>query len=262
MFPENYLPYEWIPRIMSCCAKNQMALVTGVEHLILSDNDNQSNFKGFRVENDKFNVYNLTAVILPYKMDVYKYASLTLHNKIYLSPGEKDILKGYNLNLRTGTVAHLFHWHDIWFTVHCCFELASVQLRQSFFKYPDLIIGIEHNKDIFYYSSIIESLCRDMHCYCVQVNSSDYGDSRITQPTKSVLFNIMCVKGGLNNIVMISEFNIGVLREFQLQQHSLQLQDRRFKPTPPGFDTSIVYNKIHGLLEDSIYDKTREKKTI
>lgn len=262
VFPENYLPYEWIPRIMSCCAKNQMALVTGVEHLILSDNDNQSNFKGFRVENDKFNVYNLTAVILPYKMDVYKYASLTLHNKIYLSPGEKDILKGYNLNLRTGRVAHLFHWHDIWFTVHCCFELASVQLRQSFFKYPDLIIGIEHNKDIFYYSSIIESLCRDMHCYCVQVNSSDYGDSRITQPTKSVLFNIMCVKGGINNIVMISEFNIGVLREFQLQQHSLQLQDRRFKPTPPGFDTSIVYNKIHGLLEDLINDKTREKETI
>lgn len=43
---------------------------------------------------------------------------------------------------------------------------------------------------IFDYHTIIE------HCYCIQVNSSDYGDSRITKPSKSEEMDEIRTKGG------------------------------------------------------------------
>lgn len=33
-----------------------------------------------------------------------------------------------------------------------------------------------------YFSSIIELMCRDLHCYCIQANSSGPGDSRVLHP--------------------------------------------------------------------------------
>lgn len=258
VFPENFLPYEWLPRVMSFCAKNQMGIITGVEHLILAAESGNSKLPRNII--DKYYVFNLTAVLLPYKLGVYRYTSLSLHSKIYFSPGEIEFLRGYNLQIKPGNIVHLFKWHDIYFTVHCCFELSSIHLRQSFFKYADLIVGIEHNRDVFYYSGIMESLCRDMHAYCLQVNSSDYGDSRLTQPKSSVFLDMMRVKGGLNNMVMVSEIDIAALRKFQLQQYSAQIKDKSFKPTPPGFDSSIVYNKIHGCLDLVIEEELKNNQ--
>ena len=70
----------------------------------------------------------------------------------------------------------LFIWNGIWFSVYCCYELADICDRALFKSYSDLMIAVEWNKDTNYYSNIIESLSRDMHCFCVQVNSSGYGD--------------------------------------------------------------------------------------
>ena len=63
--------------------------------------------------------------------------------------------------------------------------MASITDRALFQSYADAIIAVEWNHDVNYYSNIIESLSRDIHCYCIQVNSSDYGDSRITLPQKT-----------------------------------------------------------------------------
>ena len=107
-----------------------------------------------------------------------------------------------------------------------------------------MLIAVEWNKDTNYYSNIMESLSRDIHCYCIQVNTSNYGDSRITQPSKTEEKDIIRTKGGINNTILIGEIDIDKLRDFQLKEYTLQKRDMRFKPTPPDFNTDIVIKKI------------------
>lgn len=97
--------------------------------------------------------------------------------------------------------------------MYCCFEPASIEDRSLFPAYADVIVAVEWNKDINYYSNILESLSRDLLCYCVQVNSSDYGDSRITMPSKTEMKDII-------------------------------------KLTPPLFDKEILKMQIQGKLAD------------
>lgn len=97
-----------------------------------------------------------------------------------------------------------------------------------------------------YYSNILESLSRDIHCYCVQVNSSDYGDSRITKPSKTEDKDIMRTKGGINSTILVDEIDVSQIRDFQLKEYNLQAYDKKFKPTPPGFKPDVVMMKIKG----------------
>lgn len=96
------------------------------------------------------------------------------------------------------------------------------------------------------YSNILESLSRDIHCYCVQVNSSDYGDSRITKPSKTEDKDIMRTKGGINSTILVDEIDVSQIRDFQLKEYNLQAYDKKFKPTPPGFKPDVVLKKIKG----------------
>jgi len=91
----------------------------------------------------------------------------------------------------------------------------------------------------------LESLSRDVHCYCVQINTSDYGDSRITKPSKTEEKDIIRTKGGINSTVLVGDVDIKELREFQFMQCSLQ-KGNKFKPTPLGFNPDIVLKKIRG----------------
>lgn len=138
----------------------------------------------------------------------------------------------------------IYKWHGCYFPVYCCYELTSITERAMFQSYADFLVAIEWNKDVNYYSNILESLSRDIHCYCVQVNSSDYGDSRITKPAKTEEKDIVRTKGGKNNTILVDEINIKKIREFQIKEYSLQTCDKNFKATPPGFDTEIVLKKI------------------
>ena len=95
---------------------------------------------------------------------------------------------------------------------------------------------------------MLESLSRDLHCYCVQVNSSDYGDSRITMPSRTEVKDILKTKGGNNDTVLVGTIDVEKLREFQFKEYNLQKLDKSFKPTPPLFDKEIIRKKIQGIL--------------
>jgi hypothetical protein len=71
----------------------------------------------------------------------------------------------------------------------------------------------------------------------------EYGDSRITQPTKKEEQNLLAVKGGQNQTILIGEVDIHGLREFQIKKYDLQ-KNGNFKPTPPGIDVEIVKKKL------------------
>lgn len=46
--------------------------------------------------------------------------------------------------------------------------------------------------------------------------------------------------------VELHEIDIKKIREFQLKDYNLQMKDKGFKTTPPGFDHKIVLDKIRG----------------
>lgn len=146
----------------------------------------------------------------------------------------------------------LYNWNDFLFSVYCCYELTSIADRSIFQSFADAIIAVEWNHDVNYYSNIIESLSRDVHCYCIQVNTSDYGDSRITQPTKTEKKDILRTKGGANAAVLVGKIEIAKLREFQAKTYELQKDDSTYKPTPPNFNSRIAYQKSTGQLSADI----------
>lgn len=241
VMPENYLPWEWVPYVSQYCSMNQIALVTGIEHV-----------KSYMKKGGLEKAYNLTAVILPYCKDNYKFAHVVYHQKTHLSPEELRYIKGYRLEPFEGNEYQLFKWRDLWFSVYCCYELASITERSIFKSYADLTIAVEWNKDVLYFSSIVESLCRDLHCYCIQSNSSDYGDSRVMSPSKTETRDIIKTKGGINPTILVDEIDINDLREYQRKEYELQRDDPTYKPTPPDFDRLIVEQKQNGTLFDNI----------
>ena len=51
--------------------------------------------------------------------------------------------------------------------------IAAMSLLQSmtghFFQtYADMVVAVEWNPDILYFGSIMDTLARDLHCYCIQ----------------------------------------------------------------------------------------------
>ena len=74
----------------------------------------------------------------------------------------------------------------------------------------------------------------------VQVNTSDYGDSRIVQPSKTESKDLVKLKGGENIYLVVDTVDIKTLREFQIKGHCLQKQDRKFKLVPPNFQLSLL----------------------
>ena len=238
VLPENFLPWEWLPDISRLCANNQMALVTGIEHVISAPPDDDTPRK----------VYNLTAVILPYRENDYKFAHVVCHHKVHYSPNEARMIRGYRMNPFQGKQYELFYWRDLWFSVYCCYELASITDRSLFQSLADLTVAVEWNRDVPYFSSIVESLCRDLHCYCIQVNSSDYGDSRVMVPAKSEERDLIKTKGGRNHTILTDHIKLGPLRTYQRKEYELQRDDFHFKATPPRFDKDIPAYKQNGTL--------------
>lgn len=227
IMPEAYVPYEWLATLARSCARNNLAIVTGIEHMKIDGK-----------------VYNFTAVILPYEEEQHKSANISFHLKNHYAPSEKEEINGYQLSAIEGKHYELYKWNDCYFPVYCCYELTSIIDRSLFQSYADLLIAVEWNKDVNYYSNILESLSRDIHCYCIQVNTSNYGDSRITKPSKTEEKDIIRTKGGINSSILVDTIDINQLRDFQIKDYNLQKKDGRFKATPPDFERTVVLKKI------------------
>lgn len=236
ILPEACVPFEWLSTIARTCNKNKLAVIAGVEPMCIDGN-----------------VYNYTAVILPFEYKENTCSQIFFHLKNHYAPEEIRQIEGYRLKaIQASTLSaphyELYCWNDFWFTVYCCYEMASITDRALFQSYADAIIAVEWNHDVNYYSNIIESLSRDIHCYCIQVNSSDFGDSRITLPQKTEKKDLIRTKGGKDPVVLSDSISIKQLREFQIKEYELQKEDNHFKPTPPQFKKEVVMKKIKGEL--------------
>lgn len=252
ILPEASVPYRWMTLLCEQVRVKNMAAVFGLEHWIKD---------GF--------AYNILVTLLPVKInarinrdeDTTQFFDAVIpifRIKNHYSPDEIEELEGYHHKIPQPKphFYHLFNWRGLKFTTFNCFELADISHRSLFKSKIDFLIACEYNSDVNYFSNIAESACRDLHCFFIQANSANFGDSRITQPVKTEIKDIIRIKGGINPTPLIGYINVKGLREFQYKEWNLQLRDKSsFKPTPPGFDKDDVEKRL-GL---SVIKKIKNK---
>jgi hypothetical protein len=222
VLPEVSIPFAWISVLTKYAQKQQRTLIFGVEHII-----NRNNY-----------AMNLLATIVPFRVNDLNYSFTRLRLKNHYSPEESRLLEGYRYKLPFNPEMSydIFKWRGVRFSCFNCFELADIQHRSVFRNKVDFLTASEYNKDTNYFSNIVESVTRDVHCYFVQSNSSNFGDSRISKPSQTATRDIVKLKGGINDQVVVGEIDISALRKFQYKEYELQKDDKTFKPTPPNFD--------------------------
>jgi hypothetical protein len=244
ILPENSVPYEFVSSLAKNSNDNQMAIVAGLEHWNVNDT-----------------VYNFIVTIIPILNNGIKDAIVLYRLKNHYAHSEELIIRGFGYKVPRPIPYRydLINWKNLYFTSFYCFELSDSYHRSLFRSKIDLLIASEWNKDTPYFSNIVESLSRDLHCYIAQVNTSQFGDSRLTQPTESARKDLLRLKGGKNDTILVEEMNINQLREFQLK-HFERIKadnDTSFKPMPPAWNRNEVNKRINNenIFEPEIDDE-------
>lgn len=228
VFPEVSVPIQWLGLLSDFSKKHNVAIICGLKHIIDKDTKVAQNY---------------IVTILPFKYGYKNDCYITFRLKKWYAPGEEKEIKKHKLNIPEDTSKTkniLFVWNNLYFAVYDCFELADIKFRCEFKSKVDFIIGCEWNRDIKYFTNITEAAARDLHCYVIQVNTSQFGDSKIIAPKKSDEMTILNIKGGDDNI-LIGEVNIEELREFQRKETLyLEDKDKTYKTLPPAFDKDVL----------------------
>lgn len=230
VFPEVSVPHAWEAMLVAWARKHRIGVVCGLEHRI----------------NGKGQALNEVLAALPYQTGSGHWTCIPARRvKRFYSPEEEFILvnEGLKIPVRKDPY-HLFRWRGASFAIYNCFELASIEDRSLFKGKVDFIVCSEFNRDINYFSNIVESAARDLHCYVVQVNDSCFGDSRVVSPSKSESMNPLRIKGGDNLTFLTMNLNLKALRTHQRKGYGLQKDSKDFKPTPPGFPLAELQARI------------------
>lgn len=219
IFPELSIPLQCLELLQDFSRRKNIAIIGGLKHII----------------NHYRKTYNYMVTILPFKNELNTSDNITiLRNKKYFAPSEIGFLNEHKLTIaKTNDKNYLFNWKGLYFACYDCFELADIRYRSQFKGYVDLIIACEWNKDTHYFDKIIESTTRDLHCYVAQVNTSQFGHSKIIAPKSKDEMTMLNITGGKNNI-LIGNINIADLREFHKLKH-IPEKKYNYKPLPPNF---------------------------
>lgn len=230
LFPEFFIPINLLSSLVKYSEKNQVLTVTGLEHV--------------RVKNT---VFNFIVTILPFEVGGVSDAVVVFRLKNHYAHIEESLIKGNHLLVAKPKEYRydIFNWNNIYFSPYYCFELANVWHRSLFKSKLDLLIGVEWNRDTNYYSNIVESCSRDLHCYIAQVNTSQFGDTRLTRPVESARLDLLKLKGGTNDAILVAEIDLRGIREFQRQTFDLTHHEKEYKPLPPDYEVENVIKRIN-----------------
>lgn len=231
VMPECSLSVSELKDFCWYSARNRIAFICGLEYYICYKN-----------------AYNYILTCLPIRLH-YRADSLpVLRRKCYYAPFEVKQLEKIGYRVPDNQEAQvLYHWGGHVFTSYCCFELCNPKHRSFFFNDVDAIYCSVYNQDTYYFNNIAESTARDMHCYFVLSNVSEYGDSRVSVPAKHDRMNLLKVKGGNtkeNQVTILScSLDYNKLRKFQRGEDK-----KSFKPIPPGFQKERVNRRVGNFL--------------
>jgi hypothetical protein len=232
VLPETSVPHRSASFIAHWARNHQIGVICGLEHRL----DSQRR------------AWNELLAALPYRAKNGMKACVPVRRlKKYYSPHEAFVLTNNQITIPdvpSKCRYQLFHWLGVSFAVYNCYELASIEDRSIFKGKVDFIVCSEFNPDVNYFSNIVESAARDLHCYVVQVNSAQFGDSRIVSPSKTEKLNPLRIKGGVNQTFLTMELPLEKLREHQTLLYGLQKDSEDYKPTPPDFPIEHVRARI------------------
>ena len=204
VFPEYYLPVQWLPEILHFSRLNSIAIISGLRYIVVGKR-----------------TYNILTIIQPFDYGfyggIYKYTLPLLREKNHYAPSEVKELKKNGLVCLDPRVPHLYliKWNNITYSNLVCYELTNILYRYILRGRIDMLLIPELNKDTAYFSSIVDSSCRDLHCFVIQVNTSKYGDSRITGPYNSLFKDSIKVKGGRNNVILLDTVDFSELHKMR-----------------------------------------------
>jgi len=194
VFPEFYMPFEWILEISDFLSKSKITIITGLKYIII----------------DK-HVYNYVCTIVPVMMST-KYSSIfvQLREKNFYAPKEMISLSQKKLTCKNHDrpVYYLINNGNFVFTNLLCYEFTDIVSRAILKSKIDVLFVPQFNKDTNYFSALVNTAVRDLYCFVVQANTSIYGDSRITAPYNTVEKNILRVKGGDNDVILVAKLEI------------------------------------------------------
>ena len=197
VFPEFFLPIQWLQEVLTFSRKNSIAIISGLRYVV---NDNRA--------------YNYLAVLQPFKKDLFKYSIPLLREKNYYAPEEKiELAKKQKVCKDVDKkTTQIINWNGLAYSELMCYELTDIEFRNIICGLVHLLVIPELNKDTNYFSNMVEATTRDIHAYLVQVNTSKYGDSRITGPFSTFFKDIIKLKGGKDNIILTGSINIEELK--------------------------------------------------
>lgn len=203
VFPEFYLPIEWLGIIIKFSRKVGTTVVTGLKPIKIGGQ-----------------VLNLQAVVVPFT-DAYHHSEsmVFIRQKNNYPPLERQIYKNSKLfaNDTKPPVYFLFNDGNLTFSTFVCYELTDVKARSLFKNKVDFIVSSEYNEDISYFSNIVQSSARDLNCFVIQVNSSNYGDSRIVAPYRDKYREILSITGGVKDSVHIGIMNLKSFKNYMVE---------------------------------------------
>lgn len=201
-FPEVSIPIEWLDDVAKFVRITGTAVVCGVKHFL----------RGKRI-------YNCVATIIPVGNHLGKYhnAFVTLREKNDYSPDEISLIDFNNCEYNKNPISYnnIFNWDGIRFSVFDCYELTDIYARAIMKSKLDILFAPEYNKDISYFSNIVESASRDIFCFVTQVNTSNFGDTKIIAPYKSEVKCIVDIKGGERDSIHIGKLNLKEYWDYQ-----------------------------------------------
>jgi hypothetical protein len=230
IFPEVSIPHAWESMIVAWARRHRIGVVGGLEHRVRHGGS----------------AYNEVLAALPYRASDRHWACMPVRRlKRHYSPEETFVLTNEGLKVPPPSDPYqLFQWRGASFAIYNCYELASIGDRGLFKGKVDFIVGTEFNRDVHYFSNIAESAARDLHCYFIQVNDSQFGDSRVVSPSRTEKMNPLRIKGGENLTFLTMRLNLKSLRDHQRKGYGLQKESDEFKPTPPSFSISDLRVRI------------------
>lgn len=242
VMPELALPYHFINYLITQTTFKQVAMVTGIEH--------------WKIGNIGFNF-----LLSSFPLEVFgdKDSVPIFRVKNHYAPIEEEWIQGKNMIIPKPEpyCYELVQWRGVYLSTYNCFELADLNHRHLFYGMVDVIIAPIWNPDMHYYNSLIETASRDMHCYFALSNTTQYGDSRITEPSDHINRDKLRVKGGTvsggKSSVLVADLKIHLLRYMQTHQFKAVKEFNRkngtsFKPLPPDFPYKLAELRMTNKL--------------
>lgn len=229
VLPELALPQEWAWLISKKLLANNISLITGVEYIHSTKELSGGIFQKV--------VHNSIMMFLISDDIGFNYSKFFRQDKTIGAYQEIiDLHNKANIKLiadKNYQDKKIYKHGNFYFSSLICNELTDIENRFNLRGNIDCLFVVEWNRDIKSFNSLIEASALDIHSYVVQVNNRAYGDSRIRAPYKEeYLRDIVQVRGGKHDYLIVGEININKLREFQ--SHNVS-PNEIFKPVPTGF---------------------------